>query len=322
MRTSRSRFTLAALAAVLFLALQALSCGGGSPSGPTPPATPTPQPTATPPTGGGTGSATACKLGNGSADTDCAKTSSRLTDAVLWAQDAIVQQKPQIFDKSREVVPESGQYFVLDEEAYLDGLVSNLVAAGYCAQRDPDDYAYERLQVKNENGFSESFDVLSSQGFVRRGGYIDTCSPASFPVDRGDLPPAGSGCGAPYPPPLHHMQCKIHLFLRDYYVLDSTALVGHDLLYCMEIGYTDGRSLCPVRKDGSPERGACEAWRVGNAKDTGLPGPTWTFNGNYCTGPASGCEHEQNPYELIVYASGTYRVCAQTGDCCEVVVQR
>jgi len=323
MRTMLHRVSLTALAAVGFLALQTLSCGGGgSPSTPTTPVTPTPQPTPTPPTGGGGGSATACKLGNGSTETDCSKRSSRLMDAVHWAQDALVQQKPQIFDKSHEVVPGTGQYLVLDKDAYLNGLVSNLVAAGHCAQRDPADYTYERLQVKSENGFSENFDVLSATGYVRRGGYLDTCTPASFPVERGDAPPAGSGCGEPYPPPVYRMQCKIHLFLKDYYVLDSTALVGHDWVYCAAIGYTDGRSLCPVRKDESPERGPCEAWRVGNAKDTGTPGPTWTFNGNYCTGPASGCEHSDNPYQMRVFVSGTFTVCAQTGDCCQVVVER
>ena len=42
---------------------------------------------------------------------------------------------------------------------------------------------------------------------------------------------------------------------------------------------------------GQPGAGPCETWIVGNAKDTGKPGPTWTVNGQYCTGPASGCEH-------------------------------
>ena len=39
------------------------------------------------------------------------------------------------------------------------------------------------------------------------------------------------------------------------------------------IGFTDGRSLCPVRPEDSPERVPCETWRVGYAKDTGPPGP-------------------------------------------------
>jgi hypothetical protein len=242
---------------------------------------------------------------------------------VYAAQDLLVQQKPQIFDKTQEAGTGTGQYLVLDKEAYLNGLVSNLVAAGNCAQRDPDDYMYERIQVKSANDFSENFDVLSSAGYMRHGGiYRETCAPASFPVDRGDLPPAGSGCGAPYPAPISAMRCKQHVRGPGFLTLDSTALVGPDPGYCAEIGYTDGRSMCPVRIEGSPERAACEEWRVGYAKDTGRPGPTWTFNGQYCTGPASGCEnHPDNQYDLNVYTTGTFTVCAQTGYCCDVVVQ-
>ena len=310
--------------AVCLSALFALSCGGGgSPSGSTPPVTPTPAATPTPPTGGGGGSAV-CKLGNGSAAAECGKGSSRLLAAVFTAQDLLLQQKPQIFDKTQEAGDGTGQYMVLDKEAYLNGLVANLATGGFCAQRDPDDFNYERLQVKNENGFSENFDVLTGSGFMRRSGiYLETCTPSAFPVERGDAPPAGSGCGTPYPPPISRMSCKIHLYGQEYYSLDSTALVGHDQAYCTSVGFTDGRSLCPVRPEGSPERLACEAWRVGLAEDTGRPGPTWTFNGKYCTGKESGCEnHPQNQHALLVYTSGTFRVCAQTGSCCEVVVER
>ena len=57
--------------------------------------------------------------------------------AVLGAMDLLVQQSPQLFDKSDESGTGTGQYRVLDKEAYLNGLVANLAAAGYCAQRDP-----------------------------------------------------------------------------------------------------------------------------------------------------------------------------------------
>ena len=80
-----------------------LSCGGGggSPSsGSTPPVTIAPQPTPTPSTGGGTGAT--CTLGKGDVNAECAKTSSKLLAAVLTAMDLLVQQKPQLFDKSDE----------------------------------------------------------------------------------------------------------------------------------------------------------------------------------------------------------------------------
>ncbi len=299
-----------------------LSCGGGSPSDSTPPVASTPQPTPTPSTGGGGSIGASCALGNGSLNAECSKTSSKLLGALLSAMDLLVQQKPQLFDKRDEFGAGTGQYRVLDKEAYLNGLVASLSAAGYCAERDPDDSNYERLLVKNENGFSENFDVLAGSGHMRRGGsYFETCSPASFPVDRGDLPPAGSGCGYPYPAPIAKMNCKLHLYGSDVYTLDSTALVG-DAAYCAQVGFPD-RDLCPVRPEDSPERVPCETWRVGNAKDTGRPGPTWTVGGQYCTGPASGCQnHPTNQYALLVYKTGSYQVCANTGACCTVAVER
>jgi hypothetical protein len=46
-------------------------------------------------------------------------------------------------------------------------------------------------------------------------------------------------------------------------------------------------------------------------------------NGQYCTGPESGCEnHSTNQYALLVYKTGTYTVCANSGKCCSVDVQR
>jgi hypothetical protein len=328
MYTNHSRLPRALLAALLVGAFLSPSCGGGgSPSSSTPPTTVAPQPTPTPPTGGGGGvGASSCPLGPGDLNAECEKTSSRLVNAVFDAMDRLVQQKPQIFDKTDESGTGTGQYKVLDHEAYLNGLVANLVAAGYCAERDPDDSNYERILVKNENGFSENFDVLTGSGHVRRNGtYFETCTPANFPVDRGGLPPAGSGCGYPYPQPISRMNCKLHLYGPDFYTLDSTALVGPDSGYCAQIGYTDGRALCPVRIEGSPERVPCETWRVGYAKDNGRAGPTWTnaITGKYCTGPASGCEnHPTNQYALLVYSTGTYQVCANSGSCCSVEVQR
>jgi hypothetical protein len=237
--------------------------------------------------------------------------------------DRLVQQQPALFDKTDEAGVGTGQYRVLDKEAYLNSLVANLTAQGYCAQRDPDDYTYERIQVKNENGFSETFDVLTGTGFMRRSGYVESCTPASFPIDRSGLPPAGSGCGAPYPPEISRMACKVHFAGGEFDTLDSTALVGPDWEYCAAVGFTDGRSICPVRPETSPERVPCENWRTGNAQDTGLPGPTWTFNGKFCTGKESGCEHHpSNAWALLVYVPGTFRVCAQTGACCTVDVQR
>ncbi len=196
----------------------------------------------------------------GSKAADCSRGDSRLLDRIEVAIDLTVQQKPAIFDLTRDAMPGSGHYMVLDPEAYLDDVVANLRAAGLCAQRDPDDGNYERIQVKDSNDYSEDFDIIASSGFIRRGGgaYRQTCTPSSFPVERAaDEPPIGSGCGRPFPPPVTRFNCKVHLKGGDYYTLDSTPIVGPDCEYCASVGFTDGRCLCPVRNHGAPDRIAC-----------------------------------------------------------------
>lgn len=152
---------------------------------------------------------------------------------------------------------------------------------------------------------------------------VAIATPAAVAPDQRDVPPVGSSCGMPYPPAIHQFRAMVRLTDRDSELLESLALVGPNAAYCAAIGYTDGRSFCPVRMYGSPDRDACERWRVGNAKDTGRSGPTWTRNGKYCTGPESGCaNHPENQYLLIAYAAGTYEVCGEDGACGKVVVER
>jgi hypothetical protein len=92
-----------------------------------------------------------------------------------------------------------------------------------------------------------------------------------------NVPPAGSACGKPYPPPITRLTVKVHLKGSDYWTVDATPLVGPAAEHCLSIGFTDGRSICPLRPEGAEDRAACEEWRVGTAKDAGRPGPTWTF---------------------------------------------
>ncbi len=294
------------------------ACGrGGSPAA----LTPAPAPALA--SEGGHASQT-CRVGTGSPTAACGKGGSRLLDQMLAAMDLLLGQKPQIFDRSDASPSGSSGYRVVDREAYLNGLVANLQAAGLCAQRDPDDYNYERIQVKSGDGFSEDFDVLLGTGYMRHdaASYRATCVPASFPVERGaDQPAVGSGCGKPYPPPLHHIVVALHLQRSAFDVLDSTPIVGPDADYCAAAGFTDGRSLCPVRPEGSPERAACEAWRVGRAEDTKRDGPTWRRNGRLCG--EGGCENEPgNQYLLIAIDPGLYSACAENGICGELRVVR
>ena len=165
--------------------------------------------------------------------------------------------------------------------------------------------------------------MLAGSGHMRRGGsYFETCTPASFPVDRGDLPPAGSGCGYPYPAPIAKMNCKLHLYGSDVYTLDSTALVGRRGL--LRAGRVPGPRAVPGAAREQPGAGALRdlAGRQRQGHRAG-PGPTWTVGGQFCTGQASGCEnHPTNQYALLVYKTRHVPGLRQTGACCTVEVER
>jgi hypothetical protein len=305
--------------------LLALSCGGGSspPSSARPAAT---TPVSGPSAVGGVGAAS-CPFGKGTVETACTQGKSGLLLAdVDAAIEQVAQQRPGVLDVNNQASPNSGQYKILDPKAFIDGVAANLRAAGNCAQADYD-FPLQRINVKNGNDYSEDYDLVLSSGYVRRGpkSYRQTCTPAAFPVDPDpSWPPPGSGCGKPYPPHLDYFNAKINLKNPQFYTLDSTPIVAGDLEYCTMIGYTDGRSDCPLRTPDDPERVPCENWMVGKAKDTGRYGPTWTLDGNLCLGLAvNGCEnHPENQYGLLAGAQGKYRMCAQNGACGKVVVER
>jgi hypothetical protein len=311
-----------AQSAVVAAALVALSCGGdGNPAAP-PGAAPVAASSAASTSG-------ACRrLGLGDPDAVCGLSGPpKLLPKVETAIDLLLQYSPQLFDTSDVSAPNTELYKVLDTEGYLDGVVANLRVLGVCSQRDPHDPVYERILAKTSSESSETYDVLTSDGYIRRGNgsFVDSCSPASFPLERApETPPPGSGCKAPYPPPVSRIACTVHMIGPEFDTLDSTPLVGPNEEYCAAIGYTDGRSMCPIRPPGAPDRFACEAWRVGAARDTGRPGPTWRkSDGSYCTGPDSGCQNSpDNQFQLWAYASGSYKVEAENGVSCVVSVDR
>jgi len=315
-RPSSLRALVAAVAAVAALGLLS-SCGDSSPSTSTPPTTVGPQPTPTPPSGGGGGvGASSCPFGKGSASAVCDRENTLLLQEVEGAIDRAIKAHPELFDLSREAAPETRAFYVLDREGYFEALIGELRAAGMCAEQDYD--GRETISVKDSSDFSEDFDVLLSDGFIRRGAgaYRQTCNPSSFPLDANpDWPPRGSGCYKPYPPVVSRFNVKEH-FKGQPSTLDATPQVGPDVAYCASVGYTDGRAICPVRPEGYEDRVECEAWRVGEASDTGRIGPTWSFEGEACTGPDSGCENSpDNQYQVLAYKIGRYAACAANGAC-------
>ena len=180
LHTSRARATIAlGLAVALAAAINA--CGGSS--GPTPLPTPsasTPAPTPTPlPSPTATPGASACPLGKGTASASCARHNGRFVGDVDSALDQVLRDQPALFDLGDPSNPR-----VRDSAGYYAAVVRNLQAAGFCANYDG-----AEVQVKNTNDFSEQYDVLLSDGAVRRGNgaYRLTCQPASFPLDPEDV---------------------------------------------------------------------------------------------------------------------------------------
>jgi hypothetical protein len=170
-----------AVAVAVVVAAGINACGGSS--GPTPVSTPTPvaaAPSPTPtPTATPTPVAAECPLGKGTASASCARHNGRFIEEVDAAVAQVLRESPAFFDLGDPNTPR-----VRDSAGYYAAVQRHLRAAGFCANFDG-----AEVQVKNTNDFSEQYDVLLSDGAVRRGpgAYRLTCQPASFPLDPEDV---------------------------------------------------------------------------------------------------------------------------------------
>lgn len=162
-------------------------CGGGSAS-PTAPA-PSPAPTASstptpPPTGGGSVEAVCRSIGYGRPKVGCDKLEiASVLPLVEQAIDRLVATRPEIFDTTTQIG--DGGFRVLDEKAYFEGMQTTLAGLGVCSQ--PDNSGTSIL-VKNDNDLDETYAILNSKGYIRRGwgSYITSCIPSSFPLSPDD----------------------------------------------------------------------------------------------------------------------------------------
>ena len=162
-------------------------------------------------------------------------------------------------------------------------------------------------------------------GFMRTNGiYRETCTPASFPVDRGDLPPAGSGCGAPYPPPITRMNCKLHLIGHGRTTRSTRRPSSAGLDYC-DSDRLHRRALdLPGPQGGQPRAPALRGVARRDTRRTPA-GPARPGPSTASTAPARRAAATTTPRtstRCSSTSSGTYKVCAQTGDCCKVTVER
>ena len=115
-----------------------------------------------------------CSPGEGNGET-CFDAPTCFRDQVKAAVQAILMEHPEWFEDM------NGQPYVLEVEAYMNGVVAKLDAdSGLCAIRDPN--AGDEIAVKHDNEYAESFDILTAQGFARYGDgiYTATCAPAWF----------------------------------------------------------------------------------------------------------------------------------------------
>jgi hypothetical protein len=120
----------------------------------------------------------ACSAGQGDPDAACADGGAPMFLAnVDAAIDDLVAKRPELFDLKR-VVGQNG-YYVFDHDAFYLGVAERLQAQGLCAGWD-----LQELQVKKDQDHSEQYDLILSNGHIRRGlgSYRASCSPASFPL--------------------------------------------------------------------------------------------------------------------------------------------
>ena len=145
---------------------------------PTPAVTPTPAPDAGGPAPTPRPPNTAsCSLGRGTGSGEgCPFEQARFQEAVERAIDNAIRNNPSLFDKSKNRC-DQGCPFVRDTDGYWDAVTDEVRRLGYCATNDG-----EELAVKNSNAFNDQYDIINSEGFVRRGtgSYRSTCYPAWF----------------------------------------------------------------------------------------------------------------------------------------------
>jgi hypothetical protein len=119
-----------------------------------------------------------CSLGpGGGSGNNCPAESPSFLREVESALDQLTAQEPGIFDLRRTRGGCGNCYFVVNPDRYVRRMAELMQDRGFCAVYDG-----EELAVKNSNRFNDQYDILTSDGFIRRqgGAYRTTCYPAWF----------------------------------------------------------------------------------------------------------------------------------------------
>jgi hypothetical protein len=114
--------------------------------------------------------------GGGSGE-DCPQESPSFMAEVEQAIDLAIHEHPEMINTQRARGC-ANCYQVLDTHNFPEEVGRNLEKRGYCTKYDG-----EELAVKNANRFNDQYDILLSEGYIRRetnGAYRATCYPAWF----------------------------------------------------------------------------------------------------------------------------------------------
>lgn len=141
---------------------------------------------------------------------------------------------------------------------------------------------------------------------------IPTATPTATPTPSGIVLPAGMVCN-PTPPPLYGIQVKKHDGNADRAVINSNPLVVNVDNYCERVNEVGGR-FCETRREGDPQRVACDYLAVGQASDTKRWGPTWSYNGQPCDGAnfTNCANHTSDQFLAVAKTPGRFEACASS----------
>jgi hypothetical protein len=89
---------------------------------------------------------------------------------------ALAQKHPELFDFN-DIQSGTDWFKVVNVQGYIDGMIGEMRAKGYCAMFDG-----EELVAKTSNVYTDHYDILTGDDHVRRGegSYRVSCYPAAF----------------------------------------------------------------------------------------------------------------------------------------------